>query len=556
MTRSRRKRRRRTASNRSVVERSSARVPQRRFRWSAIENRFALLLLIAAVALGGVLRIRGTPTSLNSDEGISLLAATGHQGEYSRIINKHVYPFGQFVSSADWRRLILPEKRFCFGTISADLARTDKHPPLYFWFLHLWLLIVGLHAWTGVSLNLIFFSLTALGIYRLGVHALGRRIEAAAAAALWCCSPVVLQSSYEARQYELLALCTVWFTVHILRCVQMSTPPRARHWCLLGLSAAAGILVHYHFVIALAAGGIYAIVRLVGKRRRLLIGVASVLLGLGVACLLHPIASHIGRQSKRMKPDSPDYQQRVRVCYNRYRAFVMDDRQVLPRSVRKPYVLVFPYAFLGLCGVMAGVGIWRRRTQPEATGVPKPAIGSLLFFLLAYAAGNIGLYVSGVSPLHAMAGKYPCMVWPLLAFVPVLLARPIPRARVPIQLVMCAFWAYSGCVQVDWKHDVAARLGDQNMTLKWDNPVIVDDVNLLRLPRLLFHIPDDIPMLAAYEGKLLRTYDQWTGQLARQNLYLGLSNGKLFRRLKRDFRFQRGRSGLSGYRIVGTLHKK
>ena len=96
------------------------------------------LALLAAALIGG-LGLRILPLTgkrvMGMDEGLSYLAATGHQGEYHRIRGGKIYPWGSWTRGADWKRLVRTGDPFCFRTISRDLARYDVHPPLYFMLL-------------------------------------------------------------------------------------------------------------------------------------------------------------------------------------------------------------------------------------------------------------------------------------------------------------------------------------------------------------------------------------------------------------------------------------
>lgn len=532
-----------------------------------LQGALAAAVLGAAIVFGGILRVYGasaSPTIIN-DEGISLLAATGHQGEYAQVVKESRFPYGSWCKSAQWRRFILPERRFCFGTISSDLARYDLHPPLYFWFLHVWLLIWGLAPSTALSLNLIFFAASAVGLFLVGVYALGRRFEAAAAVMVWSCSPNVIPIAYQARQYELLALCTIWFTLAVLRCTSRSKPPKTWHWIALGLISGAGLLVHYHFVIALTGGGVYTLLHLARHHRgRLALGLLSIYMGAGLANVAHPVIKHVQAKSKKLGSQSVSPKARLRKCSNRYRAFLMDDGKKLSRPVERQYSRWFPYVFGGLCAAMAALGKYRRVTGSAPDDAKHARVGALLFFLIWYAAGNIALYVSGLSPPHAMAAKYPCMAWPFAGLLLVILTRPLLRWRVPVQLLLCGAMALSGSMHVRWDVSPSQRLKIDSIRLPWFTPLIVDDASRLRLPRLLFRLGDDVSMLVAHPNVLLSTYDQWSAGLAGQNRYLGYDrSGKvsqtsrqLFGRLQRDFVIENGPYGIAGYNIYVGLSRK
>src|SRR4051794_8895250 len=106
--------------------------------------------------------------AITGDEGISLLAATCHQTEFLAALQGQREPYGRWVSSKAWKRYTSIERFGCFGTISQDLAAVDFHPPLYFWILHVWLAVVGLHAWTFVGLNVLFALGTIAVMFLLG----------------------------------------------------------------------------------------------------------------------------------------------------------------------------------------------------------------------------------------------------------------------------------------------------------------------------------------------------------------------------------------------------
>jgi uncharacterized membrane protein len=83
------------------------------------------------------------------DESISFIAATCHQDAYERLA-----PDGVAVPAARWQRFwTLDRAKLCFGAIGRGLAHTDLHPPLYFWLLHVWSLILGVGLTQGVWLK-------------------------------------------------------------------------------------------------------------------------------------------------------------------------------------------------------------------------------------------------------------------------------------------------------------------------------------------------------------------------------------------------------------------
>jgi hypothetical protein len=119
-------------------------------------RRLGLAVLVVAILGAGVgaraAAVHGKAV-LTHDESISYPAATCHQGEYGRLTERLAAPVGTWVPASAWQRFLRPEPRWCFGTIRADLAGWDIHPPAYFWLLHAWTRASGRGLATGALLG-------------------------------------------------------------------------------------------------------------------------------------------------------------------------------------------------------------------------------------------------------------------------------------------------------------------------------------------------------------------------------------------------------------------
>ena len=200
-------------------------------------------------------------TTLVHDDGISYMAATGHQVAYRQDM-----PFDQWVPASDWKRFWRPESFWCFRTIAEDLRTHDIHPPLYFWCLHVWTFCLGTQAWTGPALNTVFFALTFFVLFGLLREVLGSDLPAGLAVFLWAVSPQVIDVAMNARQYSLLTLIAVTFAWALLRLVRPGQPS----WLVmlaLALCAMAGMMTQYQFFVVIAAGA--ALVLLLTATRRM-----------------------------------------------------------------------------------------------------------------------------------------------------------------------------------------------------------------------------------------------------------------------------------------------
>jgi uncharacterized membrane protein len=112
---------------------------------------------------------------VSHDDTISYLAATGHQGEYQQVVDSASAPVAQWVPASRWQAFTRIEDPLPLLTIARDLGHHDIHPPVYFWLLHMWMLLFGGSLWTGPMLNVVIHVLTAVVLWRLAAGGLGCR---------------------------------------------------------------------------------------------------------------------------------------------------------------------------------------------------------------------------------------------------------------------------------------------------------------------------------------------------------------------------------------------
>tara|TARA_R110000868_G_scaffold411753_2_gene708861 strand:+ start:10929 stop:12569 length:1641 start_codon:yes stop_codon:yes gene_type:complete len=162
-----------------------------------------------------------------------------------------------------------------------ERAAGDNHPPLFYFFLKLWTLLMG-HSPAAVRLFSVFAGIVTI----LGAFLLVREIEtdvfqcskndarsikpALFAAVLIALSPFQIEWAQTVRMYALGAALSVWSTWALLRALTAPVP-RIRDWILYALLAAGLIYTHYFGFFILAAHGIYGgfrILRVLKDRRK------------------------------------------------------------------------------------------------------------------------------------------------------------------------------------------------------------------------------------------------------------------------------------------------
>ena len=130
-------------------------------------NTLAVVVLLAAVLLGLGLRLDAMHANPNvqHDEAWSYATASGRLGAFEKAIQGGLS--GRWVPASAWQYYWQSDSLGDLAHIGPDLAAYDVHPPLYFWILHLWLMLTGMHHWAGPALNLIFAVLTTLAAFSM-----------------------------------------------------------------------------------------------------------------------------------------------------------------------------------------------------------------------------------------------------------------------------------------------------------------------------------------------------------------------------------------------------
>jgi dolichyl-phosphate-mannose-protein mannosyltransferase len=472
------------------------------------------LILFVAIAAGVLLRGAAafSRETITHDEAISYLSATGHQDEYDRTVEGREEPAG-WVTAAELKRLVQPEKKFVLKQIGHDLAVHDFHPPLYFWLLHIWTLAVGVHVWTGQLFNALLAVVTAWVLFRFAREQLGDRQSAAVVAATWVLSPAVLLSSVEARAYDLMALCTLLMVAPVVRLSDAARPAKTTTLVALAVATTAGLLTHFHFAVIVAGSVIYLTVRLLtNDRRRLELGLAAIGGGCAGFLLAHP---------------------RFLWSFRRYGSgdpFVLGELKTRLNAVVATLTGFAVYGTLlkavALVVVAAGmilmIATWRRRPRDSRSSEIDPAMAPVGFFLLWTGVVIIGLYVAFTSPSHAMGPKYLSPVWPFMAFVPVLVARQLRAASLRVPAAVALVIAGFGVAAVVHSIAVERAMTNPSPVLEAHSRLVINNVQAAVLPRVLWHVPDDTLVFAAETKELLRNPAAWLDHLGSGALYISI----------------------------------
>lgn len=455
-------------------------------------------VLVFAVAASLALRVQaiGWKYTLTHDEGISYLAATCHQRAFHET-DIRLRP----VPALEWKRFLQVEDRFCYGTISSDLATYDIHPPLYFWMLHSWSLLFGVELWTGPALNSILAALTILGLFGFARHLLRDDSQALLVAFTYALSPAIASVSIEARQYDLLALLAVLVVWTTSRYAGAAERGGRRELALLAALAFAGSLTHYHFALVVVGCCVFLLAGLGGEGRRKLPGIMALGAGYVLGFLVYPPFGPFSQARRQAQSfDAAEIGERL-------------------RAVTATFEPTF-YLWGALAALIIGSIVARRVRRQPTIEFDRDTAAGWTFALLAFAwvgGAMIALYLAFLSPVHAMGPKYLSMAWPFFAFAPVALLRTFRWVGRPLTFYLYAMPLVFGFL-LPFGFGSA---GPEPPRLEGDAQlVVVDNSEAGILPGIIWQLEDETPVIAAMQDSLLAGLEVWLPQLEENNLYI------------------------------------
>ena len=511
----------------------------------------ALVVLVVALLSGSALRAKelSIKRQFIHDEMISYVAATGHEDQYLQATGAvgkeadHGTLTGRWVPAADWKRLTEPGDFWDFGAVSSGLAHTDTHPPLYFWLLHIWVGVAGVHLKDGIAMNILTTLATGVVLFLLARRLLKNALEAALVVLVWDVSPPMLATSFIARQYDLYAFFVALLALLVVRAADPELPFRRREFAAIALATAGGMLTHYQFVFILITAAVFATLFLLRSRRRRLLAVAaSFVAGLPVFLLAAPhFYESVRRQSTWQASGFGLSALGVRlhtVGSNLYPWFglAVKDLRAAPgvtaaatRLLWGPLASGAAAATVGVALVCAGVALVlalalprsRPKVRTYLARIDTTGVVQVLVLLAGVVVGIVGMYLSFRSPWYAMHDRYMAPMWVMLAFVPVLLARLlVGRSR---YVVVAAFVVLVMLpASLGRLHTLRNSAPNPSRVLEAASRIVIDGPDRGNGSRMLFWIPDATPVFVAWQSQLRQHPDAWLPELQAGDVYLNL----------------------------------
>lgn len=486
-----------------------------------VRNRSLLLLfitIILAAFMQGILA--ANKITITHDETISYLSATVNQGDFERIFQNNVYPANRWVSVGTWKEWFELDKPFSFRQIGIDLAESDIHPPLYFWLLHLWTWLFDVHPWTGPTLNILLQAIGAIGLFHLARRVLKDNFEALAVVFIWSVSPAVLTATLEARQYTLFGVFAIFFIWLIVIAVDRLRALDWRIWILLAIVTAGGALTHYQFILIVAGAVLIFVLKLLRHdlKRVAFVGTA-VTVGYLLSFVLHPrFYQSIQELSRRQALEAQYLSSGLALAQRMYAVGKTFTSFWSASSIIQ--LILFCVALTSL--IWLGLILWKNPDRIRQYAQTKDFSGYEVGLFFVWIGGiSILLYLTFVSPVHAMTARHMSAVWPFFPFLAILLLRMVQipnRNRIILLLGTAVF--LSGMFTVWQGVNGDKEILHTNVTLANVNRVVADGVYQGIFPRIFLQLPDDTLIYATSQNELLKNPKAWLPMLDTNSVYI------------------------------------
>ena len=550
----------------------------------AARRRRLLGLIILALALTAGVALRVATIAgkyeFHNDEAWSYITATGHLGAFTVAQTGHLT--GHWVPAARWQSMWQPDAVFGLRHIAADLAKYGIHPPLYYWILHFWLLIVGMHVWSGPVLNLFISALAGLALFGLARRLLRQDVDAALVTLTWSLSRVVIATSSLARNYDLLTLLVIVFVWLLVDVSDVQRPLRTRALVGLCLVTAAAFFTHYQFLLAVAGAVVFTLgnawlTRSAARARdrhpwrRPAWTLVAMAAGLGLTMLILPSMFNSFRAAHGIQ-----YRRSVAFFLGKVDAVVDTvasafgagttwlDRSlsgVLPPHQMpwlRPSVLLVAAAVAGAVVIVAVPRlrrtVHRRLGPPGANGLPA------VFFAAWLGGAIVAQNLAFLSQPLYMSGRYLSMAWPFCAFLPLLAFRVIGGRRAALlTFAYCVLLLLPTAVLLPIRYD--SRRTTPFPALSSAGRVVVNTNGPGQLINALWSVRGTAPVFAEKPDGLLADSPAWIAPLARGDCFVYFIPGsrvpttRCLHRLETARRLQlmTGSVTLRGaYRVTGT----
>lgn len=368
---------------------------------------------------------------------------------------------------------------------------------------------------------------TALALFCLARKLLGEAREALLVTTLWSMSPTVITISSEARQYDLLCLITILFAIQVLRCTRVEHSGVRDYFMLVGVTTL-GALTHYQFAVVVMGGVTFLFIKKFKTNRRHLVRLlASITVGYLIFIAFHP-QFYLSLVRQNIQAQIFNYSEvpiKLVDVTIALMGFIMPISSMIVASsligfivpgfvLSNVDVLISIYKLVSISMALALVWLTWATCSSSETHFPRV----FLLSFLGWTAGSvILLFLTFFSPSHAMGPRYLSMAWPFLAllFGYTLRLRCLDKWRLRLMVLLCVGMCLIGITSVVAKS--VLHRPDPSRIFTPGRVVLMDNVARGVLPRVYFHIPDDVDVFFANQDYILAHSELWLPRIQKGN---------------------------------------
>ena len=460
--------------------------------------------LLALVLVAGSL-LRAARVELRSGrEHDDVLVFTASAGKDVRMWEALLQ---RWTPAGEWADFLVPSPDATPSGIAKAVTDFGHiHPPLWYWAVHSWTRVFGVGLRSVPALNLLASIGTGLLLFALARRLLPAAGFAVLAVALWAFSPGTVGLTALERPYELLTFVTLALGALLVPLPAPGERVPPVRLAGVGLAAAAGLLLHYQFLIVLASAAVVlAVASRADVRGRISLGLA---LAAGAAAHL-AVAPGLLAVFRRAVPSggaeaSPGLL--ARLASPVQPGVTLLDHSFFTAPWTEPASLVFAAAWaLALVALLSCALPALRRSAP--TGLSSTALAGL--FGLAILGGAQATWVLGLLPSHAVTTRYVSNAYPFLAIglagAVALLPRPAVWAGVLASLQLASGLFYLETARAEARHGLEGLA-----LLARAEAVVLDNPQSGIAPRLVDLLPRGTPVYGATRERLLADPGAWS----------------------------------------------
>jgi hypothetical protein len=476
-------------------------------------HRSSWLVFISVIVLSILVKttIIAENNLIRYDDALSYLMATGHTRESREIEINNLPPQREWSDVATWKRLIQIDEPGDYQKISQDLAEYDKHPPLFFWALHLWLKLLGVRYWVGPILNLVIDIIFAFVLFLFARRCLKNNLEAVIVSATWILSPISIQTSTWVRQYSLFSMIGYLFAMLSFTYFFASNRRAIPFWSAVGLViiTTAGFLVHYYFIVFTLIAGILIFIKtlLIEKNIKPLF---SYLIILGMAFILFLVIF-------------PGFFTSI----SRFQPELLAESDTIFRLKRTIYIggLLFSPVFLAILLVIIH-GRYFSTSQKE-NHHPNPLLTIwIISFVAALWIIITILFLTRISPQQSMGAKYVNVITPFVAFLAILIIRLFSS---PSKTILYSMLGGMVLLSLMTLVPVVKNFLSNRIDVRYlhnADVVVLDNIKTGNWPAIIFQLQPGDQIFLAQQPYLLANPQEWLPRFCSSNsIYVSMLFG-------------------------------